>query len=284
MSSVRSSLKTIKVTLAQINFRPDDVEGHLDHLMDIISQRSDSDLIVFPELILQGHPSDVKPEGYLYRQVKCNLDHASRVIHEHVKKNRARVVLGELKRDGVYYRNLATYMDENGTKSYAKTHVHWTENFLPGGRLKVFSTPFGPMGLNICYDSAFSEVWRVLALNGARFVVNISAVPAAFPARYMRLRMQGAAAFNQYHVIFANRPGPYFSGGSAVYDARGNELASLGMDEEIKEVQIDLGAADEWREEEVIFPNRRPLLYRRVAGRKKDVLFRRKNKKLKAVS
>lgn len=197
-------------------------------------------------------------------------------------KNRARVVLGELKKDGVYYRNLATYMDENGTKSYAKTHVHWTENFLPGGRLKVFSTPFGPMGLNICYDSAFSEVWRVLALNGARLVVNISAVPASFPAGYMHLRMQGAAAFNQYPVVFLNRPGPHFSGGSAAYDARGRELVCLGAEEEVLELKIDLGEVGTWREQEVIFPNRRPLLYRRVSSRRKDVLFRRKMKKLKA--
>ena len=136
----------MKITLAQINFQPDDVEAHLDRLKEIISRERHSDLIVFPELILHGHPSDVKPEGFLYRQVKCHIADASQQVFEHVKKCGARVVLGELKRKDDNYLNLATYVDGHGTKSYAKTHVHWTEGFMPGGRLKVFSTPAGPLG------------------------------------------------------------------------------------------------------------------------------------------
>ncbi|MCB2225393.1 MAG: carbon-nitrogen hydrolase family protein [Desulfarculaceae bacterium] len=274
----------MKITLAQINFAPEDLEGHLDRLMEIISEHRDSDLIVFPELILQGHPSDVKPEGFLYRQAKCHLHDASRQIREHVKRCGTRVVLGELQREGDNYRNLATYVDAHGAKSYAKSHVHWTESFVPGNKLKVFSTPLGRLGLNICYDSAFSEVWRVLALNGARLVVNISAVPAHFPVEYMRRRMRGAAAFNQYFVVYANRPGPVFAGGSAAYDPHGDELLSLGGGEEITSLEIDLDQAEAWREEELLFPNRRPLLYRRVASRNKEVPAPRRKAKLRAVS
>lgn len=261
----------MKITLAQINFLPEDVQAHLDHLKEIISRERHSDLIVFPELILHGHPSDVKPEGFLYRQVKCHISDASRQIFDHVKKCGARVVLGELKRQGDNYHNLASYVDQRGARSYAKTHVHWTEGFLPGGRLKVFSTPLGRLGLNICYDAGFSEVWRVLALNGARLVVNISAVPAHFPVPYMRRRMQGAAVFNQYFVVYVNRPGPVFAGGSAVYGPHGEELLALGGGEEVVSVEIDLDMVESWREEEIIFPNRRPLLYRRVAGSNKEV-------------
>ena len=274
----------MKITLAQINFAPEDVEGHLDRLMEIISRERASDLIVFPELILHGHPSEVKPEGFLYRQVKCHLHDASQRIYRHVKQCGARVVLGELRREGDAYRNLATYADANGTKSYAKTHVHWTESFRPGGRLKVFSTPLGRLGLNICYDSAFSEVWRVLALDGARLVVNISAVPAHFPVPYMRRRMRGAAAFNQYFVVYVNRPGPVFAGGSAVYDPHGDELLALGGGEEVTSLEIDLEQAERWREEELLFPNRRPLLYRRVASRNKAVPAPRGKPKLRVVN
>ncbi|MGD9125176.1 MAG: carbon-nitrogen hydrolase family protein [Desulfarculaceae bacterium] len=261
----------MKITLAQINFKPDDVRGHLGRIMEIINDKAKSDLIVFPELILHGHPSDIKPEGYLYRQVKARLAKASRSIYGHVKKCQARVVLGELKRIGDFYRNLATYVDSNGPRSYAKTHVHWTENFQSGARLKVFRTPLGPIGLNICYDSAFSEVWRVLALNGAKLVVNISAVPAHFPVPYMHRRMQGAAAFNQYFVVYVNRPGPVFSGGSAVYDPRGDEIVSLGGGEEVVDVELDPFAVDEWRQAELLFANRRPLLYRRLTNRNIEV-------------
>ncbi|NIT00542.1 MAG: hypothetical protein GTO09_00195, partial [Candidatus Latescibacteria bacterium] len=63
-------------------------------------------------------------------------------------------------------------MDSEKKESYVKTHVHWTENFVPGKRLKVFSTPVGKIGISICFDAAFPEVWRVLALRGARILVN----------------------------------------------------------------------------------------------------------------
>jgi len=271
------------ITLAQINFDPDDVEGHIERIKDIISQNAGSNLIVFPELILHGHPSQLRPEGFLYRQIKCHLADASQQIYSHVKACRARVVLGELKREGDIFSNLATYVDEKGPRSYAKTHVHWTENFRPGGRLKVFATPLGRLGLNICYDSAFSEVWRVLALEGAELVVNISAVPAHFPVAYMRRRMQGAAAFNQYHVVYVNRPGPVFAGGSAVYDPHGDELLALGGGEEVVSLEIEPTAAQSWRQDEIIFANRRPLLYRRISNRTKEIGGRRKSAGLKLV-
>jgi predicted amidohydrolase len=93
--------------------------------------------------------------------------------------------------------------------------------------------------------------------------------------------MQGAAAFNQYHVVYVNRPGPVFSGGSAVYDPRGEQVAALGGGMEVRDVEIDLTSADLWRKQEAIFPNRRPLLYRRVASRQKSLGLRRKKKRLK---
>lgn len=120
----------MKITLAQINFHSEDVEGHLARLKQIISRERNSDLIVFPELILHGHPSQVKPEGFLYRQVRCHISDASEQIYRHVKQCGARVVLGELRRKGDNYYNLATYVDAKGPQSYAKTHIHWTEGFV----------------------------------------------------------------------------------------------------------------------------------------------------------
>jgi omega-amidase len=273
----------MKITLAQINFDADDVEAHMERIEGIIRQNAGSDLIVFPELILQGHPSQVKPEGFLFRQMECHLADASQRLYQHVKQCRTRVVLGELKREGDIFFNLATYVDEKGPRSYAKAHVHWTENFQPGGRLKVFTTPLGRLGLNTCYDSAFSEVWRVLALEGATLVVNISAVPAHFPVEYMRRRMQGAAVFNQYHVVYVNRPGPVFAGGSAVYDPHGDELLALGGGEEVVSLEIDQDAVEGWRQEEILFPNRRPLLYRRISDRNREIGRKRKGASLRVV-
>jgi beta-ureidopropionase len=261
----------VRLCIAQINYLKDDTERHIDRIQGIITDNRDADLIVFPELILHGHPSAERPEGFLYRKLKAHHASVSAGMYDFVRRSGARVIMGEVRRQREKYFNMATYMDGDTVERYAKTHVHWTENFVPGRCLKLFDTPLGKIGVTICFDAAFPEVWRVLALRGAAIIVNISAVPKSFPPRYMLRRLQGAAINNQVFVVFANRPGDYFSGHSAVFDPRGEIVAQAGEEEVVIRAEIDLGEMRRWREEELIYPNRRPLLYRDIGRNHPDL-------------
>jgi predicted amidohydrolase len=256
-----------KICVAQINFNSQNIQTHLSKIESVIQAHKSFDLIVFPELILHGHPSMEKPEGFLYRRMKTVHRSISKDLYQLVRDLDARVIIGESKRWGERYFNMATYVDRNTIQSYVKTHVHWTEQFVPGRELKVFQTPFGKIGITICFDGAFSEVWRVLALKGAHVVVNISAVSKEFPVNYMWRRLSGAAIFNEVFVIYANRPGPVFSGHSGVFDPRGETISKAGLRETILEAEIDLTEVGRWQEQEPIFPYRRPLLYREIINR-----------------
>jgi predicted amidohydrolase len=256
-----------KICVAQINFNSQNIQTHLSKIESVIQAHKSFDLIVFPELILHGHPSMEKPEGFLYRRMKTVHRSISKDLYQLVRDLDARVIIGESKRWGERYFNMATYVDRNTIQSYVKTHVHWTEQFVPGRELKVFQTPFGKIGITICFDGAFSEVWRVLALKGAHVVVNISAVSKEFPVSYMWRRLSGAAIFNEVFVIYANRPGPVFSGHSGVFDPRGETIIRAGLRETILEAEIDLTEVSRWQEQEPIFPYRRPLLYREIINR-----------------
>lgn len=259
--------RSVKICVVQMNFNTKNIQKHLSKIESIIQQHQSFDLIVFPELILHGHPSVEKPEGFLHRKMKTVYKSISQDLYQIVKDFDARVIIGESKRRGERYHNIATYIDGDTIQSYSKAHVHWTENFVPGRELKVFDSPFGKIGITICFDAAFSEVWRVLSLKGAQVIVNISAVPREFPVHYMWRRLTGAAIFNQVFVVYANRPGPYFSGNSAVFDPRGETICKAGRKESILEVEIDLEEASKWREEEQVYPYRRPLLYRDITNR-----------------
>ena len=256
-----------KICVAQINFNTKNIQTHLAKIESIIQEHKSSDLIIFPELILHGHPSMEKPEGFLYRRMKTVYRSISQDLYQLVRDLDARVIIGESKRWGERYYNMATYVDKNTIQSYAKTHVHWTERFVPGRALKVFETPFAKIGITICFDAAFSEVWRVLALKGAEVVVNVSAVPKDFSVDYMTRRLAGAAVFNQVYVIYANRPGPVFSGHSGVFNPKGEMIKKAGSREAVIEAEIDLEELAGWRAEEQIFPYRRPLLYREIVNR-----------------
>lgn len=251
--------------VAQVGFDADHIEDHLDRLKAVIDDHHAADLIVFPELILQGHPTVDRPEGFLYRRARARYGLVSADLYRHARDRDARVIVGEMKRrvDRLY--NVASYVDRSCLQHYTKAHVHWSENFVAGTKLRCFDTAnIGKVGINICFDAAFSEVWRVLALMGPCVIANISAVPAHFPVAYMHRRMQGAALNNQVFVVYANRPGPEFAGGSAVFDPRGEFVASTGRDEDVLEVEIDLAQVDRWRTQEQIFPNRKPELYREI--------------------
>ncbi|MEA3360882.1 MAG: carbon-nitrogen hydrolase family protein [Thermodesulfobacteriota bacterium] len=261
-----------KVCIVQINYNSENIQRHVERIKDIINKLKSYDLIVFPELILHGHPSFEKPEGFLYRKMKVMYSAISNDLYQFIRNEEARVIIGEVKRWGERYFNIATYIDKYLTQSYTKTHVHWTENFIPGRELKVFDSPFGKIGITICFDAAFSEVWRVLSLKGADVVVNISAVPETFPVDYMWRRFEGAAIYNQVFVVYANRPGPFFSGHSAVFNPQGDILVRSGSEETIIEADINLNEIQRWRNEEQIYPNRRPLLYREIVNRHRSEL------------
>ncbi len=262
--------QTIRVSIAQINYDSEHIQAHVERIKGIIRQNQQADLIVFPELILHGHPSVERPEGFLYRKMKAVYSSISRDLYGFIQRRGARVIFGELMRRGDRYYNLATYVDADSVQSYAKCHVHWTEHFVPGKEIMVFNSPLGRIGISICFDAAFSEMWRVQALLGADLMVNVAAVPGTFPVKHMWRRMIGAAAFNQCPVVYANRPGGYFAGHSAVFGPQGDLLYCAGKAEAILQGELDLARAADWREQEHIFPNRRPLLYRAITARGRE--------------
>lgn len=257
---------TLDVCIAQINYRPGHIRDHVERIKGLIREHRDADLIVFPELVLHGHPSLEKPEGFLYRRAKALYGRVSADVYRFVRETGARVILGQMQRRVDNLLNVATYVDGDGPQHYVKTHVHWTENFLPGRRLRTFHTPFGPVGINICFDAAFPEVWRVLALAGAEVIVNISAVPAHFPVALMHRRLAGAALDNQVFTVYANRPGPAFGGHSAVFGPHGERIAATDDGESVLACRVDLEEVARWRREEAIYPHRRPQLYRPIVS------------------
>ena len=140
-----------RICLAQIGFEPD-IKKNIEKIKTIISEHRKADLIVFPELILHGHPSVDKPEGLLYRRVK---NFYRSVLYRYIKLVGAHVIVGELKGGPGRFYNVATYVDQEQILHYSKTHIHWSENFRAGKELLLFETALGRIGPLICFDAAF---------------------------------------------------------------------------------------------------------------------------------
>lgn len=139
----------------------------------------------------------------------------------------------------------------------------------PGSEIVSSETALGlPIGLAICYDLRFPELFRILALRGARLIT----LPSAFTLRTSRdhweILIRARAIENQAFLIAANQAGKhpdgYESGGrSMIVDPWGNVLSSLGEQEEGHIVaDLDLEAQQEIRDKLPSLGNRRPQAYR----------------------
>jgi deaminated glutathione amidase len=91
-----------------------------------------------------------------------------------------------------------------------------SERVAPGAEAVAFETPFGVVGLSICYDVRFPELYRRLADRGARWL----AVPAAFAREtgrdHWEVLLRARAIENQAFVLAAAQVGDH-GGGRASY-------------------------------------------------------------------
>lgn len=128
-----------------------------------------------------------------------------------------------------------------------------SDAIAPGDAVVDVKTDFGRVGLSICYDLRFPELYRELALRGACFVT----VPAAFAPGtgrdHWEVLLRARAIENQMFVIAPAQCGDHSSdrasyGRSMIVDPWGLVLARAGDDPAVAVADCDLGRLDRVRE------------------------------------
>ena len=143
-------------------------------------------------------------------------------------------------------------LDRSGLKNEQQSAYRESDNFSSGSEVVVAQTDLGCLGMTVCYDLRFPELYRQLADLGAQIVT----VPAAFTAATGRdhwlLLLRARAVENQVFVIGANmvdrdHPRRALWGGSVIIDPWGKILASLDDQPGVAVAEIDLNRIDEIR-------------------------------------
>jgi predicted amidohydrolase len=242
--------KIVKVACAQVGSEKTEKKT-LEKLLSTIEENSDSDLIVFPEFYFKSVSEEM-------------LDRIMTLIDQ----TRVAVVFGAVEKEGQSSYDSAYLLEYDKIHRYRKTHVHWTEDFKAGDRLDVFGTSLGKLGMLVCYDSTFIETSRVLALEGAEIIVIVAAVPAYFDVKISLIRIQANAAENQVFIIYVNKPiKELCSGNSMIVSPKGRVISSAGSVETTITGVLNYDDLKEWRQQEHIFPFRRPELYGSLSAR-----------------
>jgi formamidase len=122
------------------------------------------------------------------------------------------------------------------------------ETSVPGRRLVTFDVPgVGRVGLAICHDGAFPEVFRQLAWSGAEVVLQPTLTTTSDRDAETILARANAIA-NQLYVVNVNAPGPTALGRSLIVDPEGLVRVSAGAGEEVLTDMLDLDAVTRVRE------------------------------------
>jgi predicted amidohydrolase len=160
------------------------------------------------------------------------------------------------------YRKIHMFDVEVGGRVYKES-----EHEAPGEDVVLSETADGTgLGLTVCYDLRFPELYRILAVRGAR----ILAVPAAFTLATTRehweILLRARAIEDQCFVVAANQfgehaPGIRSGGRSMIVDPWGVVLATAPDAETFITAELDLERQAEIRRTLPSLANRRPQAY-----------------------
>ena len=189
------------------------------------------------------------------------------------------VVIGgfaELGDDGSLYNSAAVVGPDGLLAVYRKTHLWDREKlwFTPGSEPPpVVETPFGRIGLAVCYDLYFPELTRGLALAGADLIAlpaNLPLFPRPEGERPVEIALaQATAHVNKVWVAVCDRAGPErgveWTGASCIVDPDGwlaaGPVRDYGFGLIGADCELDRARDKAWNQRNDVVGDRRPELY-----------------------
>ncbi len=231
----------MKIAAAQISCALGDVTANLEKIRAFSSRAREkgADLIVFPEMADTGYamPNIREHASPWTRGAVPELQQLARNLSLAIICG-----LSERERDCIY--NSQIVIDANGEiiGKYRKTHlfapapIEEDKCFAAGDCMACLPLGGFRLGLSICYDLRFPEVYRTLAVAER---ANVFIVSSAWPfprVEHLRILALARAIENQSYLVLANRVGTddglTFCGSSAIIDPSGAVLAGASADRE----------------------------------------------------
>jgi predicted amidohydrolase len=171
------------------------------------------------------------------------------------------VLIGADGEDLAVYRKIHMFDVEAGGVEYRES-----DHEQPGEEIVTASLGEIELGLSVCYDLRFPELYRILAVRGARLLTVPSAFTAATGRDHWQVLLRARAIENQAFVLAPNQFGeapPHYSsyGRSAIVDPWGVTLAVAPDEECFVLADLDLAAQERTREALPSLANRRPEAY-----------------------
>jgi len=238
-----------------------DIDTNLAHAEKLIAQAAaqGAKLIVLPEAFALFLGSEQKQLGAIEAS---STPRVRAFLAEQALRHRVWLIGGTipvLDHDLQRPRAACFVLDDNGREvaRYDKIHLfdvdvgdrqgsyRESDSYQHGTDIVTVQTPFGCVGIAVCYDLRFPELFQLLRAQGAEILVLPSAFTRATGLAHWLPLLRARAIETQCYMIGANQGGQHSSkrhtsGGSVIIDSWGEVLAEVGFGEAVITAEIDL--------------------------------------------
>lgn len=268
-------MSVFKMALIQIDSQ-DDKDTNLAKLEKMIDEAANkhADFITMPEFVnyIGGR------RGFIENAEEIPEGQTSKLFSEKAKQFHVWInggsIVEQIPDDDSHVYNTSTVFNPKGELAaiYRKIHLadntSFTESNLirAGSSITTFNTPFCKMGISICYDLRFPEIFRSIALRGAKVILQPSEFNMLTGKDQWEPLLRARAIENTCYIAAADQIGTKrnmtSNGHSMIIDAWGNIIASASERECVVIGEIDTDYVDEVRNRNRSLQHRRPELYR----------------------
>ncbi len=258
----------MKITVIQFSPVFGDSEKNIARLKPLLEKAKDAGLIVLPELANSGYNFKDKNEAF-----RLSEDPENSVFAEFLTsfciQNNSTVVTGFNERADPKIYNSALLIDRTGIiGKYRKIHLFMNEKecFEPGNLMpRPFDVDGVKIGMLVCFDWMFPEIYRTLSLQGADVICQPSNL--VLPGKAQKA-IPVHAMINRVFVVLANRTGTernlIFTGNSLIAGPNGEIIAqasSKGEEVLMVDVEISVSKNKMITQNNHAFDDRRPEFY-----------------------
>lgn len=241
----------MEISLFQFNPKWEDKSFNMQRILSILEKYSHvGEILLFPEMTLTGF--SMNTSSLAEKMCDSTIAFCSAIA----RKYQTNVFAGMIEKfDDNYYNTLIHITPQGNLKNkYRKIHPfsYSSENkyFKAGSNLVVSKVHNWKIGLSICYDLRFPELYRFYAKMGVDLIIDIANWPDARIEHWSSL-LKARAIENQCYIAGVNRVGRdlklNYNGFSAVFDPMGKEIGTAKSKETILTVKLDKNYVKEVR-------------------------------------
>jgi omega-amidase len=232
----------MKAGIVQYSPEFENRENNIIELKDLLDKNlTDEDIVIFPEMTLTGYTMNTQ----LFAEELDGIG-LTFFINE-ARRRKKHFFVGIIERDENKFYNTLFHLDRNGiiAARYRKIHpfsfAEEDKYFASANEPVITKVDEMTVGLSVCYDLRFPELFRFYAKKKCQLIINIANWPVQ-RIEHWKILSRARALENLCYFIGANRIGsdPYneYNGLSVVFDPRGNEILTANSSERIFKVEI----------------------------------------------